>query len=166
MYEMKNVILNIAFLIYGLKGIAQNQVKDIELDSLCSSLENTIAKYKLDYSYVGEVYMIISDVRNEKIENSYILSSKNNLFDTIKITGEHQKLFESKMIRFANGKNVTIIAPFIYIENPKIGPNSNVMYYDILFKKIFEEIYKITKIKNQNIVLPPSTNIKRKVAAS
>lgn len=136
------------------------------MKSLGSDMETLLSTYGLKHSYTGTVAFLVNDLKNSQLESSYWLVPTNNGFDTLKITDSHQKMLAPKLLCISAEPTVTIIAPVVLLEDPKKGPNGNIMYYDLTVNKLFQSLSAITGNSVKPIILPLNTGIKNTVIAN
>ena len=157
-------ILVVIFSMFLQNTYAQN-LDNRSLDSLNSIIEKVMDKSNLQYSFIGSVYFLIFKIENTTLKNTYVVSSNNNSFDSVPLNEDNSKLLQSNLPVYIRQKKETIIAPFVFIEDPKRGPNGNILYYDSVLNNLFFGLYYLTKGDAQNIILPLSSNIKQNVIA-
>ncbi|TXH22285.1 MAG: hypothetical protein E6Q95_02580 [Chitinophagaceae bacterium] len=137
-----------------------------KLDSLSYASQKVMHNSDLSYGYPGKIYFLVSELGSNKIERSYILSPNSNFFDTVDLNSERIKILNPHLLDFVKGKQRTIISPFIFIENPKRGPNGNILYYDVVINNLFLALYNLTKDKTGSIILPINSSVKQYISAS
>ncbi|MCH5719630.1 hypothetical protein [Niabella hibiscisoli] len=156
--------LIICLILFQLALKAQTAGKVASSDSLSFAVAALVSPLKLKHSYLGEAYFLIAELKDKQIKTACLLNA-GSASDTIVFERKDVEKLVPYLYAMGNGKETSFIMPIVYIEDPKRGPNGNVLLYDVTLHKIFAQLYKITRELNGAIVLPLEMGIKVNITA-
>ncbi|GAB3011866.1 hypothetical protein GCM10027051_13140 [Niabella terrae] len=159
---MKTIIL-IYLLVFAQLSHAQKAEADIELEKIDWSLGKVISKYEPKFSTIGNIYLIVCVLKNNRLADGVLLSKNGNTFDTTDLKKEDKQTLEIDLVKFAKQPDCTIIAPFVFVEDPKKTPNGQILYRSFIIDDLGKALYKITRNADKSIVLPMSKGEKNNI---
>ncbi|WP_157558055.1 hypothetical protein [Niabella aurantiaca] len=123
---------------------AQSNIPPGDLDSLNDCMSEVVADSELPYSYLGNIYMMVADLQAGQPVTLHMLKFNEGKVDTLEIKpSKHLDRARSKLANLRTAKRATLIAPFIFLEDPKKGVNGNILIYDIVLNRLFQCLFKI-----------------------
>ncbi|SDD10357.1 hypothetical protein [Niabella drilacis] len=151
---MKIWLFLVATLLIGRMLQAQSKIAPEDLDSLNYFIASVVADAELPHSYLGNIYAVAIDREGTQIVPRLLQFSENKM-DTLEIKpSKYLDRLKSILANTSTGKQTTLIAPFIFLENPKKGVNDNILVYDVVLNRLFQHLFRITNDKGGCILLP------------
>ena len=151
---MKTAKLLFGILLFCASLQAQEQVTDLGFDKAKYSLGKVMDSYNPKHSHFGNIYFIVCQISNSKLKNGKILFLKNGGFDTTEIRDNDLKSLEPVLLNYSNKEDMTIIAPYIYIKDPKRLPTNEFLYRESVPRDLTKALYLITRKNKRSIIFP------------
>ncbi|GEM_PF-4567038 len=158
------LFLIICFIFFPYAIRAQTIEKAASPDSLSFAVAALVSPLKLKHSYPGEAYFLVAELKDKQIKTAYLLNAR-SASDTVIFERKDVEKLGSYLYPKGDGKESSFVMPVVCIEDPKRGPNGNILLYDITLNLIFTQLYNITRELNGAIVLPIQTGIKVNITA-